>query len=141
MLGLKPRDQSKVSHFKEVLWVWRDLLKILSWFFSWAFWQFSLKAKRYFSLSNKEKNNYYLPWSCFVQKLKHIRECRSLKQNLSSLFLLWQKLFTVKLSPEFSQVSFRSTYSLFQIAYEGDFGSLCTVTFWQKVDFLISKAR
>ena len=91
MLGLKPRDQSKVSHFKEVLWVWRDLLKILSWFFSWAFWQFSLKAKRYFSVSNKEKNNYYLPWSCFVQKVKHIRECRSLKQNLSSLFLLWQK--------------------------------------------------
>ena len=91
MLGLKPRDQSKVSHFKEVLWVWRDLLKILSWFFSWAFWQFSLKAKRYFSLSNKEKNNYYLPWSCFVQKVKHIRECRSLKQNLSRLFLLWQK--------------------------------------------------
>ena len=25
-----------------------------------------------------------------------------------------------------------------QIAYEGDFWSLCTVTFWQKVDFLIS---
>ena len=86
MLGLKPWDQSKVSHFKEVLWVWRDLLKILSWFFSWAFWQFSLKAKRYFSVSNKEKNNYYLPWSCFVQKVKYIRECRSLKQNLSSLF-------------------------------------------------------
>ena len=28
----------------------------------------------------------------------------------------------------------------FQIAYEGDFGSLCTLTFWQKVDFLISNA-
>ena len=26
----------------------------------------------------------------------------------------------------------------FQIAYEGDFGSLCTVTFGQKVDFLNS---
>ena len=25
----------------------------------------------------------------------------------------------------------------FQIAYEGDFQYLCTVTFWQKVDFLI----
>ena len=30
---------------------------------------------------------------------------------------------------------------LFQIAYEGDFRSLFTVTFWQKVDFLISNAR
>ena len=29
----------------------------------------------------------------------------------------------------------------FQIAYEGDFWSLRTVTFWQKVDFLISNAR
>ena len=28
----------------------------------------------------------------------------------------------------------------FQIAYEGDFRSLCTVNFWQKVDFLISNA-
>ena len=26
----------------------------------------------------------------------------------------------------------------FQIAYEEDFLSLCTVNFWQKVDFLIS---
>ena len=29
----------------------------------------------------------------------------------------------------------------FQIAYEGDFRVLCTVTFWQKVDFLISNAH
>ena len=29
----------------------------------------------------------------------------------------------------------------FQIAYEEDFGSLCTVTFWQKVDFLISNVN
>ena len=29
----------------------------------------------------------------------------------------------------------------FQIAYEGDFRSLCTVTYWQKVDSLISNAR
>ena len=28
----------------------------------------------------------------------------------------------------------------FQIAYEGDFRSLCAVTFQQKVDFLISNA-
>ena len=34
-------------------------------------------------------------------------------------------------------VSFRSTYRLFQIAYEGDSQLLCTLTFWQKVDFLI----
>ena len=27
--------------------------------------------------------------------------------------------------------------ALFQVAYEGDFRSLCTVTFGQKVDFLI----
>ena len=27
---------------------------------------------------------------------------------------------------------------IFQIAYEGDVWSLCTVTFWQKVDYLIS---
>ena len=27
---------------------------------------------------------------------------------------------------------FRSTFRLFQIAYEADFRSLCTVTFWQK---------
>ena len=31
------------------------------------------------------------------------------------------------------------TCRLFQIAYEGDFRSLCTVTFWQKTDLLISK--
>ena len=31
--------------------------------------------------------------------------------------------------------------SLFQIACEGDFQSLCTVTFKQKVDFLTSNAR
>ena len=30
---------------------------------------------------------------------------------------------------------------LFQIAYEGDFWSLCTVTFGKKVDFLISNAH
>ena len=29
---------------------------------------------------------------------------------------------------------------LFQIACEGDFGPLCTVTFWKKIDFLISNA-
>ena len=29
-------------------------------------------------------------------------------------------------------VSFRSTCRIFQIAYEGDFWCLCTVTFWQK---------
>ena len=28
-----------------------------------------------------------------------------------------------------------------QIAYEGNFWSLCTVTFWQKVDFLIINAH
>ena len=28
-----------------------------------------------------------------------------------------------------------------QIAYEGDFWALCTVTFQQKVDFLISNAH
>ena len=37
--------------------------------------------------------------------------------------------------------SFRSTCRLFQISYEGDFWSLCTVTFSQKVDFLISNAH
>ena len=31
--------------------------------------------------------------------------------------------------------------TLFQIAYEGNFQSLLTVTFWQKVVFLISNAR
>ena len=30
------------------------------------------------------------------------------------------------------------TCRLFQIACEGDFQSLCTVTFWQKIDFLNS---
>ena len=35
-------------------------------------------------------------------------------------------------------VKFRSTCRLFQIAYEGNFWSLCIVTLWQKVDFLIS---
>ena len=30
---------------------------------------------------------------------------------------------------------------LFQIAYEGVFRSLCAVTFWQKVNFLISQKR
>ena len=39
---------------------------------------------------------------------------------------------TVKLRVQ--HVLFRSTFRLFQIAYEADFGSLCTVTFWQKVD-------
>ena len=34
-----------------------------------------------------------------------------------------------------------STYRLFQIAYEGYSWSLCTVTFWQKVYFLISNAH
>jgi hypothetical protein len=37
-----------------------------------------------------------------------------------------------------TSVLFRSTCRLFQIANEGDFRFLCTVTFWQKVDFLIS---
>ena len=36
---------------------------------------------------------------------------------------------------------FRITCRLFQIAYEGDFQYLCTVTFWPKIDFLISKVR
>ena len=60
--------------------------------------------------------------------------------------LLFAGLFASKQSDyrclitEFQHVSFRSTCRLFQIAYEGDFRSLCicTVTFWQKVDFLIS---
>ena len=42
-------------------------------------------------------------------------------------------LFQPAKSPEFQHVSFRSTCRLFQIAYEGDFWSLCTRTFWQKV--------
>ena len=33
------------------------------------------------------------------------------------------------------------TSRLFQIAYEGDFQSLSTVTFWQKVTFLISNVH
>ena len=32
-------------------------------------------------------------------------------------------------------------YWPFQIAYEGDFRSLCTVSFWQKVTFLISNTN
>ena len=36
---------------------------------------------------------------------------------------------------------FRSTSRLFQITYEGDFWSLCTVTFWQKIESLISNER
>ena len=36
---------------------------------------------------------------------------------------------------------FRSTCRLFQIAYEVDLRSLCTVTFWQKVYFLISNTH
>ena len=32
-------------------------------------------------------------------------------------------------------------FRLLEISYEGDFLSLCNVTFWQKVDFLISNGR
>ena len=32
-------------------------------------------------------------------------------------------------------------HAALKIAYEGDFLSLCTVIFWQKVDFLISNMR
>ena len=47
-----------------------------------------------------------------------------------SIYLPWCR--------EFYHISFRCTCMLFYIAYEGNFRSLCTVTFWQKVDFLIS---
>ena len=36
---------------------------------------------------------------------------------------------------------FEAHVGLFQIAYEGDFGPFYTVTFLQKVDFLISNAH
>ena len=51
-----------------------------------------------------------------------------------------QKFLTNKTNSwiEYRKVSFRSRCRLLQIAYEVDFWSLCTVTFWQKVDFLIS---
>ena len=41
-------------------------------------------------------------------------------------------------SREKKHVSISDMYWPFQIAYEGDFRSLCTVTFGQKVDFLNS---
>ena len=47
-------------------------------------------------------------------------------------------LGTCKYFRKSSRNPLRSTYRLFQIAYEGNFWSLCTVTFWKKDDFLIS---
>ena len=35
----------------------------------------------------------------------------------------------------------KAPYSIFKIAYEGDFRSLFSVTFWQKVYFLISNVH
>ena len=49
--------------------------------------------------------------------------------------LLFRNSSTVKAS-----LNYCSHQRLFHIAYEGDFWSLCSVTFWQKVNFLISNA-
>ena len=43
-------------------------------------------------------------------------------------------------APVCLRTPFRGTCRLFQISYGGYFWYLCTVTFWQKVDFLISNA-
>ena len=53
----------------------------------------------------------------------------------------WPIIWYLLQSHKFYHVLFRSTHKLFQISYEWDFGSLCTVTFWQKVDFLISNTH
>ena len=51
-----------------------------------------------------------------------------------------KRKYSLPYSREYKPVSYWSTCRPFQISYEGDFRSLCTVTFWQKVDFLISNA-
>ena len=63
------------------------------------------------------------------------------KHNTRGPNYSWSHIGNTVSVSEFWHVSFRSTQRLFQIAYEGDFRSLCTVTFWQKVDFLNSNAR
>ena len=52
-----------------------------------------------------------------------------------SYFYKYSKVASSNTSPLEANAGF------FQIVYEGDFWSLCTVTFWQKVDFLISNAH
>ena len=63
--------------------------------------------------------------------------CRSLWSRIDNPI---RKFSYIPLSREFWNVWFRSKCRLFQIAYVADFRSLCTVTFWQKVDLLISNA-
>ena len=59
-----------------------------------------------------------------------------------NFFDTWQPFTWIPYSHEVWHVPFRSTCKLFQIAYEGDFGSLCTMTFCgQKVDFWISNVH
>ena len=56
-------------------------------------------------------------------------------QTCSLIFLKNLKYCKVKSS---NTSCLEANDGFLQIAYEGDFRSLCTVTLWQKVDFLIS---
>ena len=62
------------------------------------------------------------------------------KIRLMSKNLLWHDFFDTDCKVSSSNTSRLEAHDVFQIAYEGDFRSLYTVTFWQKVDFLISNA-
>ena len=60
------------------------------------------------------------------------------KQRLSQIVSF---LLRIPYSRECQPVSFWSTCRPFQIAYKGEFWPLRTLTFWQKVVFLISNAH
>ena len=55
----------------------------------------------------------------------------SVFENHTGYWILVFSFCTGQVS-EFKHVLFKSACWLFQIAYEGDFWCLCTVTFWQK---------
>ena len=57
---------------------------------------------------------------------------------LYEVFRLQGKTGKTKMKNIKKHISFRTTPWHLQIAYEGEMGRLCTVTFWGKVDFLIS---
>ena len=60
--------------------------------------------------------------------------------NVRESVQFWHFFDYCKVTSFNTSYPFRSTCRLFQITYEWDFWSLYTVTFWEKVDFLISNA-
>ena len=88
------------------------------------------------SLDSLLKERIFLGWYIMFslahnRAFPYLRCSFSSVTEISSIELEYRKVASSNTSP-------LRTCRLFQIAYEGDFWSLCTVTFGQKVDFLNS---